>query len=138
MKGILKSIIFESFSLYLLSILFSGVRISGGIIGIVLSGFILSILMFILRPLFGLILFPLNLITLGMLGFINTVWSSAVILYMLTLISKYVSIHEFTTTKIVIDGIHIPPLSLNIFFAFLAVSLVYSVLRKAFEWIIHE
>lgn len=138
MKSIVRSVLFEIFSLYVLSLLFSGVRFNGGIFGIVLSGFILWILMFILRPLFGIVLFPLNLITFGMLGFINYVWSNAVILYLLTLISKYISVSGFSTMKFTISSIHIPSFTLNTFFAFLAVGLVYSVLRKIFHWILRD
>jgi len=136
MKYIVRSIVFESFSLYFLSIIFSGVRFSGGIFGIVISGFILWVLMFIFRPLFGIILFPLNVITFGMLGFINYVWSNAVILYILTLISKYISVRGFEITKVSVKGISIPSLVLNSFFAFIAAGLVYSVLKKIFVWIL--
>jgi len=136
MKRILRSIIFESFSLYFLSILFSGIRFSGGIFGIVISGAILSILMFIFRPLFGILLFPLNIITFGILGFINYVWSNAIILYILTLISKYISLHGFTMKKITASSIMLPSVTFNSFFAFLIVALVYSIFKKIFEWIV--
>ncbi|MDE2025213.1 MAG: phage holin family protein [Patescibacteria group bacterium] len=134
MKGAVRSILFNSFSLFLLSQTFSGVRILGGLPALLLSGTVLSILSVILKPILGILAFPLNMITFGTF----TIVINAVILYVLTLFVRQFSIHAFSSPGLSFAGFAIPAFSFNTVFAFLVIALIHSGIKIALIWLTQE
>ncbi len=134
MKGIVRSIVFNTFSLFILTQLFSGIRILGGLWELIISGIVLSILSFILKPILSIIAFPLNAITFGAFSIVI----NAVVLYTLTLVVKQVSISAFQWPGIHIAGFAIPKMEFNTVIAFLVIALSLSCIKIALIWLMQE
>src|SRR5438270_7498170 len=95
MKTILRTLLFYSFSLYIVSQLFSGLVIRGGIRTVFIGGVIFAGLNLIVKPVLKAISFPLTLITLGLFSFVI----NAGILFALTKIIPEISVRAFTIQK---------------------------------------
>lgn len=134
----MKSIIFNIFSLLLLGLLFSGVKNTGGLGGLIFSGLVLSLFMMILKPMISIVTFPLTIITFGLYGLISNIVSVMVILYLLTRITTQFSVHPFIIHTVAMQNMVIPTLHLNLFFAFAVVSIMYLLLKGVFSWLTQE
>lgn len=134
MKRIARGVVINSFSLFLLAQIFSGVKISGGIQTFIFGGFFLSLMGVFLRPLLNLLTLPFNVLTLGL----ASVFVNVIILYLLTIIVSEIVITPFVFPGFGFAGIIIPKISLNLLFAYLASSLALSVIVSAIQWIIKE
>jgi putative membrane protein len=115
MKGIAKNTIFNAMSLYILSQLISGVRITGGFQAVLLSGLILTILNIVLKPIISLFSMPLNMITLGLFSFIT----NAILLYILTIFVPNISVSSFTFHGYSFAGFIVPVIKFNTIYAFI-------------------
>src|SRR6266550_2227230 len=131
MKTILKSIIFYTISLYVVSELFSGLRISGGLPTVFLGGLILAGMSLILKPVLQIISFPINLITLGLFSFVI----NAGLLYLMTRFVPRISVHAFTLHSIMYKSVALPRISLNIFLAFIFISFMVSFIATILMWL---
>jgi putative membrane protein len=131
-KALLRNMILYSVSLYALPFIIPGVIIHGGLQTIIIGGLALTIMFLILKPIFSVLTFPLNLITLG---FFSTV-TNAVILYLLTIFIPNVIITAFTTPRTSIAGFITPTIHFNTIFAFLTTAVVLSAISGVIRWII--
>lgn len=131
MKKILRNTIFNAFALFLTSLALQGVKITGGVWSFVIAGFVLSLLFFILRPIFTALTFPLRFLTFGAIA----VLINALILYILIVIYPNMKISEFTFQGASFAGFIVPKVHLNAFFAFLAASLLISGIMSILSWI---
>lgn len=132
MKTIIRNILFYSFSLYIISGLFSsGLRIIGGIQTLFTGGLILAIMSLILRPILQIISFPINLLTLGLFSFII----NAFILFLVTRFVPHIIIHAFTLGKISLKYGSLPQIGLNSYLTFIFLSFVVSFLVTILTWI---
>lgn len=138
MKNIMRSIIFNIFSLFILSIAFSGVRINGGIISLLISGLILSILMMIIKPILSIVTFPLSIITFGLYSLVSNIVNTMIIFYLLTMLTKQFTIVPFMLEQIRINALVTPRTQLNEVFAFAVVSSVYLIMKGVFSWLTQE
>lgn len=134
MKGILRSIAFNTFSLFFLTQLFTGIRILGGLPELVLCGVVLSLLSFVLKPILSIIAFPLNAITFGAFSIVI----NAIVLYALTLVVRQISIHPFLWPGIHIAGFVIPRMQFNTIIAFLVLALAQSCIKIGLIWLFQE
>ncbi len=132
MKSVVRSIGINSFALFLLPQALLGVKIFGGFQTILLSGFILTILLWVLKPILNIITLPLNLLTFGIFSFLINI----IILYLLTLLVPQFSISAFTFQGFSFAGFIIPKIAFNQFFAFMAASFVFSAIVNIIKWII--
>lgn len=131
MKNLARSIAFESFSLYLLSQIFPGVIIIGGLPTLLLGGLVLSLLSFILKPILNVLTAPFALITFGTMSVVV----NAVILFVLTKIVHQVVIHAFTLPGMSFMGFIVPKISFNAFFAFLVVAAGQIMIKYFLLWL---
>ncbi len=132
MKGILRNTIFNAIALFILSQILPGVKVIGGIQTLLLSGFILSILFIVLKPILNLFSLPLNMITLGLFSFI----SNAILLYILTVFVPNVSISEFTFSGFSFAGFVIPVMNFSTFWAFIISAALLALVINFFHWLI--
>src|SRR3989344_3436662 len=119
MKAIVRKVSFYGFSLFLLTQIFSGVKIYGGLITYIIAGFALSLLFLIIKPILTILTLTLNLATLGLFSFII----NAIILYLLTVMVPGISISSFVFKGFSFAGFIVPDISFNAFFAFIASSM---------------
>lgn len=131
MRTVLRNTFFYSFSLFLLTQIMQGVRVSGDITSYILGGFLLFILFTILRPILNIISFPFNLITLGMFSFLINV----IILYILTVFFSNISIASFLFKGLSFAGFTIPKVFINTFFAYVLASFFLSAIIGFLTWI---
>jgi len=131
MKSIIKNVAFYSLSLFVLTVILPGVKVTGGLTSYILSGAILSLMFAVLKPILSVIAFPLNMITLGLFSFLI----NAVILYLLTLFVSSISITSFQSNGFSFAGFIVPALSVNKFFAFVVASLILSSVVSFLTWL---
>jgi putative membrane protein len=134
MKKAVRAIAFNAFSLFILTQLFSGIKILGGLPALLTSAIVLSLLSLILKPILKIVAFPLNMITFGAF----TIVIDAIILFILTIIVKEVSIHAFNWPGISFAGFVVPGFSFNTIFAFLLIAIIHSGIKIALIWLMEE
>lgn len=132
MKLLIKIYITSTLSLYLASVAFSGMQLSKGINSLLLAGVGLSLLSLLVKPLINLLLLPLNLITFGLFRWV----SSAIALYLVTLIVPGFKIIAFSFSGLASKWIDIPAVNLSGLMAIIAFSLVISVISSILHWLI--
>ena len=131
MKWLLRNTAFYAFALFLLPIIVSGVSISGGLPTLLIGGFILTIMLLIVKPIVNVISLPLNIITLGLFSALTNV----IILYLLTVLVPNISVRAFVFEGITYAAFHIPRVSLNLFFAYVVTAAILSVIIGCITWL---
>jgi len=124
MKSILRTILFYGIALYIVSQIFRGLKITGGIKTIVIGGAIFALLSLVLRPILKIISLPFTVVTFGLFSFLL----NAVILYILTIFVPEIQVHSFTLEKMRFEGFSLPQVSLNSIFAFVFLSAIIGIL----------
>jgi putative membrane protein len=132
MKTILRNTVFNAISLFILSEIIAGVKITGGIKTLIISGLILSILFRLLRPILNLFSLPLNMVTLGLFSF----FLNAILLYILTVLIPNVSISAFTFTGYSVAGFVVPSMHYGSIFAYVVAAAALSIIMNFFDWLI--
>lgn len=134
MKSFFRNILFNSFSIYIISQILPGVKVSGGFFTYIFGGFALTLLFILLRPVLKLLTLPLNIITLGMFSFLTNV----IIFYLLTVLVIGISITAFTFPGYAYAGFIIPAIYFNSLFAFILVSFLQSVIVSFLSWLMQK
>ncbi len=134
MKAIVRNISIYSFSLFLLTQVLSGVKVSGGVITYIIGGAALSLMFVIIKPILSIITLPLNIVTLGTFSFLI----NAIILYLLTILVSGISIRAFVFKGFSFAGFVIPNVTLNTLFAFIVSSLFLSIIVGFLTWLIKK
>lgn len=134
MKAIARNISIYSFSLFLLTQVLSGVKVSGGVATYIIGGAALSIMFVIIKPILSIITLPLNIVTLGTFSFLI----NAIILYLLTVLVSGISISPFVFKGFSLAGFVVPSVTLNTFFAFVVVSFFLSIIVGFLTWLIKK
>lgn len=132
MKGILRNTVFNAIALFIISQILLGVNISGGIKTLIISGFILSILFIVLKPILNLFSLPLNVVTLGLFSFLT----NAILLYILTILVPNISISQFTFNGFSFAGFVIPVMHFGTFWAFIISAGALSLTINFFHWLV--
>ena len=91
MRTLLSRIFTNSLSIFLVSLVFSGLSVSGGFINYVIAGALLSVLSIVLDPIIKAITLPFHILTLGLISFLTTL----VALFIVTIFFKSVEVHAF-------------------------------------------
>ncbi len=131
MRSLLKIYITCTLSLYIASVVFGGMRLTEGINSILAAGMALSLFSLLVKPLINLLLLPLNLITFGFFRWV----SSAIALYLVTLVIPGFKIINFSFAGLASKWIDIPAIHLNGFMAVVAFSLVISIISSILHWL---
>lgn len=134
MKRLVRDIVSHAFSLFILTQLLSGVKISGGFQTFIFGGFFLSLMGFFLRPLLNLVALPFNFLTLGLSSFLV----NALILYLLTILVPQISVVPFVFPGFSFGGVIVQEISFNLFFAYIASSIVLSSIIFIVRWLIKD
>lgn len=120
MKKLLRSVVFHVFALWLTSAMIPALSISGNLWGMLSAGFTLAIMMILLKPLISLILLPVNILTLGLLGwFVNVI-----VLYLWTALVPQVTLQSWSFPGLSWGGFVVPTASVSYTWTLIIVSLV--------------
>src|ERR1700704_4998479 len=131
MLGIIRSILFYSVGLFLLSLCLPGLHIRGGIEMYILGGVALTVMNILIKPLLHIISLPVTIITLGLFSFII----NAGILFLLTKFIPQISIRAFTLPSYAYKMVHTPQIALSLPLSFLFISFMLSFLVTILQWI---
>lgn len=134
MKGILRRFVFYTTALFLASLLLSGLVIKGGIPTYLIGGIVLTLMMFVLKPILSILSFPINMITFGFFSIIV----NSIILFLLTIFVPNITVHPFILSHLSFFGFATPAIALNKWFAFLVASLVISGVYSLVSWVASE
>ncbi|MBI4153637.1 phage holin family protein [Candidatus Woesebacteria bacterium] len=132
MKHLLRHYAVDTVALYLASRATSGLVFTEGIKTLLLAGIGLMAASLIVRPLINLLILPLNLITLGLFKWV----SSAVALYLVTLIIPGFKIANFVFLGLSSEWLGIPSFSLDGVFAYVGFSFFISLITSFMYWLI--
>jgi len=120
MKGLFRSIIYHVFALWLTSTLIPALSISGNLWGMLSAGGALTLMMMLLKPLLAIIFLPVNILTLGLLGWLVNV----IVLYLWTIFIPNVRLTPWVFPGISTAGFVVPAVNLSYTWTLIAVSLV--------------
>jgi len=134
MKAILRNVVFYSFSLFALSQVLAGVKISGGIPTFLSGGTVLSVMFVIVKPILNIISLPLNILTLGLFSFLSNI----ILLLLLTMFVPDIKIVPFVFPGFSYAGFIIPRFEFNQITAFLVSGLMLSAIITFLTWLIRK
>ncbi|MBI3984980.1 MAG: phage holin family protein [Candidatus Levybacteria bacterium] len=134
MKPFFRNCLFNAFSIFFLSQILPGVKVSGGLFTYLLGGVALTVLLVLLKPVLNLLALPLNLLTLGMFSFVSNI----IIFYFLTVLVTGIIITSFTFPGISYSGFVIPPIYFNTLFAFILVAFLQSLCVSFLNWLMEK
>ncbi|MEK7551003.1 MAG: phage holin family protein [Patescibacteria group bacterium] len=134
MKNFFRNCLFNSFSIFFLSQVLPGVKVSGGLFTFLLGGLALTLLLVLLKPVLNLLALPFNILTLGFFSFISNI----IIFYLLTVLVTGISISSFHFPGISYFGFVIPKIYFNTLFAFLIVSFLQSICVSFLNWLMED
>lgn len=131
MKRILRAYVIATFSLWAATQIAGGIVFKEGIQTLFLAGSGLTVALLIARPVINVLLLPLNLITFGLFRWL----SSAIALYLVTLIVPGFKILSFHFAGFSSKWFDIPKVNLKGFLSYVAFSLLLSVITSFIYWI---
>lgn len=130
MKYIIKSVIINSVSIYLLGLVLPGIKYPT-LASLLLAAGVYCLLSIFVKPLLKILTFPINLVSFGL-------FSSFLNLFLLYLVTRLVpdfSIVPFTLGGYPFLGRFIPKFYLSVFWAYFAVSAALGFTTSAFWWL---
>ena len=130
MRNLLKDVIIQSLCLYMVSLIFPGLKIYNAE-SLFLGGFLLVLGYKIFTPILQIILLPFNLISFGLFSAATTLVS----LFIITGFVKSIKIHAFTFPGIAFYFLNIKSFYLTLFLSFIVISVTIYVLGKLMNWV---
>lgn len=118
MKPALQQITIHTFSLYATSLLYDGIVISGGLISMVIGGFLLTIGFKILKPILTIITLPFHMLSFGLFSALTITFT----LYLISLVYSNIKIESFDFPGFVFLGFEIHSFYASIFLSYLIIS----------------
>lgn len=131
MKTLIRHYVMDTFALYLASTVTSGLVFTEGIKTLLLAGVGLMAASLVVRPLINLLILPLNLITFGFFKWV----SSAVALYLVTLVVPGFAIGNFVFLGLSTGSIGIPGFSLDGILGYIGFSFLLSLITSFMHWL---
>lgn len=131
MKRILRHYAVDTFVLYAVSQFASGLQFEKGIETLFLAGAGLTVASLLAKPVINLLLLPINLITFNLFKWV----SSAVALYIVTLVIPGFRIVGFMFQGFSSSWFDLPSVSFGGFLAYVAFSFVFSLIASFIYWL---
>lgn len=132
MKRILRHYTIDTFSLWVISEVASGMVFERGFYTLFVAGAALMATFLLAKPVINLLLLPLNMITYGLFRWV----SSAVVLYIVTLVIKDFKIAEFVFQGFSSKWIDIPALDFQGNLSYVGFSFLLSIISSFIYWLI--
>jgi putative membrane protein len=130
-KTVLRSIVYNAASIWIVSLLASGIVLEKGYETLLVAAFALGLINLLVKPVINILLLPLNLITLGAFRWLVNVLA----LYLVTVVVPDFKIVPVHFSGFTYRGIIIPPISLNLIFSFVVVSFLISFISSFWYWL---
>lgn len=132
MKKILRHYVIDTFVLFAVSRIASGLHFENGLETLLLAGAGLTIASLLFKPIINLLLLPINLITFNLFKWV----SSAIALYLVTLVVPGFRISGFFFAGLTSRWLDLPPVDLRGLLAYIAFPFVFSLISSFIYWLI--
>ena len=132
MKRILRHYVIDTFCLYLVSLIASGIVFEKNLQTVLLAGAGIAVALLLVKPIINILLLPLNLITFGLFRWV----SSAIALYLVTLTVPGFKIVGFAFAGFSTKWLDVPALTFHGVLAFIAYSFILSIIISFIYWLI--
>lgn len=132
MKGFLRTILINFFTLFLISKFVGGVEFSESFIILFWAALFLTLLNLLVKPILNMILMPINLLTLGAFRWVVNL----IVLLLVTLFVSGFKILPINFAGIAYGGFSIPNFYLTFFWALFLVSFLIEIISGAIYWLI--
>ncbi len=133
MKSIVKKILIVFISLYSLTQIIDQITINSGWYGLFYGSVILGAFYWILKPILGIILFPINMITLNLTSWLIDI----IIFYIWTLTFPMIRISDWQFPGINIGSLIIFPYEFTGWQIYLVSAILLSLLLKFYRWLLN-
>jgi len=134
MKALIRFYIVNTFSLYLASQMTTGLIFGNGTQTLLITGGVLTGTSLLAKPVINLLLLPINLITFGLFSWV----SSAIALYIVTLLVKEFKIVNFAFVGFSSQWFEIPSFELRGILAYVGFAFVISFLGGLVHWVLKK
>src|SRR3989344_6825170 len=135
MKRIFRTLIISSFSLYLVNRLFpDGLVWDQKIPTLIIAGAGLTIANLLVRPLFSIIMLPINLLTFGLFRWVTNV----VLLFLVVYFVDGIKVQRFISPSFTYSGIVIPEMHFSSITAWIVISFVLSIISGLMIWLVRK
>lgn len=131
MRRIIRHYVLDTFALYLASQIASGMIFDKGFETLFITGAALAVATMLAKPIINILLLPINLITFGLFKWV----SSAIALYLVTLVVPGFKIISFYFAGFSTKLIDFPTVSLEGTLAYIAFSFLLSLITSVLFWI---
>jgi len=131
MKRIIRAYVYATFSLWAVSRIAEGIVFEKGIETLFLTGVGLMVALLFARPIINILLLPINLITFGLFRWV----SSAIALYLVTLVVPGFEIAGFHYQGLSSKWFDIPELNFSGIIAYVAFSFLLSLIISFIYWV---
>lgn len=132
MRGIIRNIIINFISLFIVAQTIKGIDYSQKILVLFWASFYLSLFNLVIKPLLNLLLMPINLITLGAFKWIINV----IVLFLVTFFVAEFRIVPSSFPGLSLGGIVIPAFTLSFFWTLILISFIIEALALIFSWLL--
>lgn len=132
MKKLFRTFVIETFSLQIVASVAGGLVFEKGFETLFFAGVCLAIGYYVIKPAINLLLLPLNLITFGLFRWV----SSAIALYLVTLVVQGFKITNFVFAGTTGTFLDLPSVTLEGVGAFVAFSFLISFITGVINWLI--
>lgn len=122
MKDFLRQSLINSFSLYLVSSIFPGLAVPPLVFSLIWAGIIFTLINRLVKPIIKLILLPINLITLGLFGWLANV----LVLLIATRLVDSLTFTGFVSSAFTYSGFSVPSLTFSPFVVLIIASFLLS------------
>jgi uncharacterized membrane protein YvlD (DUF360 family) len=131
MKGLIRSLVFYTVSIYLISLLVPGFKLNLNLYGLLICGAVLAFLFIFINPFFKFLLLPINILTMGLFSFFSQVLTFFVFLKLfpkqIIIESWNLSSWSYSPLGLNIDSLIVSPF-VTILIATVLISLIVSIL----------
>ncbi len=131
MKRIFKHFVINTFVLYLVSNAVEGLHFENGVSTLLMAGVGLTVASYVARPVINLLLLPINLVTFNLFKWL----SSAIALYLVTLVVQGFKISTFIYAGFSNKWFSLPSLNVSGVLAYIAFSFLISILSSFIYWL---
>lgn len=133
MRKIIRIYLINIASLLITTNYVQGLTYTGGVKSLALGAFVFMLINFLLVPLLKILFLPLNLLTVGLFGWLINV----IALYALTTIVTDFVLKPFYFSGALLIGIEFPAMQLTTFWVAVIASLMIGIITHFFQWLIH-
>jgi putative membrane protein len=132
---ILRSLAINIASVYLTIQILSGIiTYVGGLETLILAAVLISVANLLVKPLINLFLLPIHLLTLGLSRWL----ANLLTLYLVTLFIPSLSVHSFTSQKLDLMYLIVPPIHFSAFGAFIVATLTLTAVFHFLYWLFQD